>query len=254
MLFMKRCQLISERRVVALCVALCCSVAGTVDAGTEAAAAQQPNVSITLPTGLRVNKSVRTFKDLKDERAVRQKYDFSCGAAALTVLLKHYYNLSVSEESVVNFIIRKRGPEEAIRRYKEKKGFSLLDLKVAAGSVGFKAVAYSEMTLVDLVELKLPVIVPIRIRNYDHFVVFRGLQEDRVVLTDPIVGNTTMKAGNFVTAWRNGVGMVLISKKGIAPTNWQPNATQQNFVSENMTRSLMSPSVLSFVPRGPGEF
>jgi predicted double-glycine peptidase len=254
MFSMNRCQWVFTRPALGLGLALSCCLAGALQAGTEPTPTPPPNVSITLPAGLRVSKRVRTFKDLKDERAVRQKYDFSCGAAALTILLKHYYNLNVTEESVVNFIIHKRGPEEAIRRYKEKKGFSLLDLKVAAASVGFKAVAYSDMTLVDLVELKLPVIVPIRIRDYDHFIVFRGLQADRVVLTDPIIGNTTMKTGNFVSAWRNGVGMILASKKGMIPTNWQPNATQQSFVSEGMTRSLMRPAGPSFVPHRPGEF
>jgi predicted double-glycine peptidase len=237
-----------------LCLALgwCCP--STVRAAGEALPDQSSVIAMTLPSGLRIHKCVRTFKDLKDERAVRQKYDFSCGAAALTTLLRHYYKLNVSEESVVEFIIHKRGPEEAIRRYKEKKGFSLLDLKTAAASVGFKSVAYSEMTLADLVGLESPAIVPIRTRTYDHFVVFRGLREDRVFLMDPIIGNSTMKAGNFVDAWRNGVGMLLKSKKGLEPTNWQPEATAQGFVSEDMTRSLLRAGGLGFVPRVAGEF
>lgn len=185
---------------------------------------------------------------------MRQKYDFSCGAAALTTLMRHYYKLNVTEESVVNFIIHKRGTDEAIKRYKEKKGFSLLDLKTAAASVGFKAVAYSEMTLADLVELKSPAIVPIRTRTYDHFVVFRGVREDRVFLTDPIIGNTSMKAGNFVAAWRNGIGMILKSKKGLEPVDWQPEATTQGYVSQDMTRSLIHAEGIGFVPRVPGQF
>lgn len=225
-----------------------------VHAANEIPLEQTPNVSVSLPYGLSISKKVRTFKDLKDERAVRQKYDFSCGAAALTTLLRHYYKLNVTEESVVAFIIHKHGQEEAIRRYKEKKGFSLLDLKTAAASIGFKSIGYSEMTLADLVELKSPVIVPIRIRGYDHFVVFRGVQEDRVFLTDPMVGNMTMKAGNFTDIWRNGIGMVLKSKKGLVPVDWQPEATKQGFVSQEMTRSLLQADGIGFVPRVKGEF
>ena len=219
-----------------------------------AAGEAEPNLSMTLSSGLTIHKSVRTFKDLKEEHAVRQKYDFSCGAAALTTVLQHYYKLNVSEESVVSFIIHKHGKEEAIRRYKEKKGFSLLDLKTAAASVGFKAIGYSDMTLADLIELKEPAIVPIRIRGYDHFVVFRGVREDRVYLTDPISGNATMKAGNFVDMWRNGVGMILKSKKGLEPVDWQPEATGQGFVSQDMTRSLIQAESIGFVARHPGEF
>lgn len=212
------------------------------------------DVVVPLPSGGQIHKRLRTFKDLKDERAVRQKYDFSCGAAALTTVLRHYYKINVTEESVVSFIIHKHGKEEAIRRYKEKKGFSLLDLKTAAASVGFKAIAYSEMTLADLVEMNAPAIVPIRTRTYDHFIVFRGVREDRVYLTDPIMGNATMKAGNFVDAWRNGVGLILKSKKGLVPVDWQPEATALGYVSQAMTRSLLQAEGLGFVPRGKGEF
>ena len=237
-----------------LCLAIGWCIPPAVVAAGEAPPETQPNVSVTLPSGLRIHKSVRTFKDLKDERAVRQKYDFSCGAAALATMLRHYYKLNVNEESVVSFLIRKRGKEEAIRRYKEKKGFSLLDLKTAAASIGFKAVAYSEMTLADLVELKAPAIVPIRIRGYDHFVVFRGVREDRVFLADPIMGNATMKAGNFVAIWRNGIGMILQSKKGLVPADWQPEATSTGFVSQDMTRSLLQAAGIGFVPYVKGQF
>ena len=237
-----------------LCLAIGWCLSPALLAAGEASSDLPPNVAITLSSGLCIHKTVRTFKDLKDEHAVRQKYDFSCGAAALTTMLKHYYKLNVTEESVVSFIIHKHGKEEAIQRYKEKKGFSLLDLKTAAASVGFKSVAYSEMSLADLVELNSPAIVPIRTRTFDHFVVFRGVRDDRVFLTDPIAGNGTMKAGNFVEAWRNGVGMILKSKKGLEPSDWQPEATTQGYVSQEMTRSFLQAAGVGFVPRGKGEF
>src|SRR5262249_32274179 len=109
-------------------------------------------------------------------------------------------------------------------------------------------------TLADLVELKAPVIVPLRIREYDHFVVFRGLRGDRVYLTDPIAGNVTMKAGNFVAAWRDGVGMILISKKGLQPVDWQPESTVAGFVSQDMPRDIAQQRGLGFTPHGPREF
>ena len=127
-------------------------------------------------------------------------------------------------------------------------------MRTAAASVGFKAVAYSEITLADLTELKEPTIVPIPIRGHDHFLALRGDREDRVYLTDPISGNATMKAGNFVEIWRNGVGMILKSKKGLEPVDWQPEATAQGFVSQDMTRSLIQAGSIGFVARHPGEF
>lgn len=211
-------------------------------------------LDVTAAPGVRIQKSVRTFRDLRHQRAIRQRYDYSCGAAALAILLHHYYRLPVSEESIVNFIIQKRGTAEALRRYREKKGFSLLDLKHAATSVGFHCLAYREMTLADLVALQAPAIVPIRTRGYDHFVVFRGCHDDRVYLADPIVGNITMKASNFVAAWRDGVGMILQSTRGLPAQDWEPGATVQGYVSQDMVRRLAAARGPTFVGRGAGEF
>lgn len=223
-------------------------------ANEPSAATNQPSVQITLATGLRITKPVRTFKELREQRAVKQRYDFSCGAAALTIFMQQYYGLDVTEETLVNYIIHKRGFEEAIRRYKEKKGFSMLDLKLVATAVGFRCVAYADMELHDLVELNEPAIIPIRLRQYDHFVVFRGLRDDRVFLTDPIVGNVTIKAGNFGPIWRDGMAMVLHSRFGDKPKNWQPEATTQGYVSQDMVRRLAAYEGLGFVPRPAGEF
>jgi predicted double-glycine peptidase len=218
------------------------------------AADQPPALFTDSAAGLRLRKPVTTFKELKERRVVKQRYDYSCGAAALATLLQHYYKLPVTEEGIVAYIIHKRGEEEAIRRYKEKKGFSLLDLKMAASSIAFRCAAYSEMTLADLLELQTPVIVPIRTRQYDHFVVFRGLRDDRVYLTDPVSGNLTMKATNFQSVWKDGVGLVLKSRKGLQPTDWQPEHNAQGFyVSPDQARSLIQSTTVG-VRRGPREF
>ncbi len=204
--------------------------------------------------GLRLRKRVTTFKEFKERRVVKQRYDFSCGAAALATILQGYYGLPVAEEGIVAYIIHKRGEEEAIRRYKEKKGFSLLDLKLAATSIRFRCSAYSEMTLADLVAVNGPVIVPIRVRGYDHFVVFRGLAGDRVYYTDPVAGNLTMKAANFTSVWRDGVGMALKSRQGLQPQDWAPEpATQGFYVSQDQVRQLISGRTAG-VGRGPREF
>ncbi len=205
---------------------------------------QPPSLFADPMAGVRVRKPVTTFKEFKERRVVKQRYDFSCGAAALATLLREYYGLPVTEEGIVIYIVHRRGEEEAVRRYKEKKGFSLLDLKMAAASIQFRCAAYSEMTLADLLELDAPVIVPIRTREYDHFVIFRGLRDDRVYLTDPVSGNMTMKATNFLAVWKDGVGMVLKSRQGLQPANWQPDHAGQGFyVSRDQVRSLMDSSI-----------
>jgi uncharacterized protein len=111
------------------------------------------------------------------------------------------------------------------------------------------------MTLVDLVELNEPAIVPIRTREYDHFVLFRGLRGDRVYLTDPVAGNITLKASNFVAVWHGGIGMVFKSNKGLKPADWQPEAATQGFyVSQDTLRSVINTPGLGFAPKGSREF
>ena len=46
-----------------------------------------------------------------------------------------------------------------------------------------------------------PIIVPISVHGYQHFVVFRGVLNDRVLLADPAFGNRTMSRSRFENAW-----------------------------------------------------
>ena len=236
--------------VVGVC--LCAPMAAE---AAQPAGDKPPPTRIEAAGGVVVRKPVKTLLEFKREHAVLQRYDFSCGAAALATVMQHYFKLRVTEESIVSYIIHLRGPEQAVLRYKQKKGFSLLDLKVAAMSADFRCFAYSGMNLADLVELNAPAIVPVRTREYDHFVVFRGLRGDRVYLADPVAGNVTMKASNFVAVWHGGIGMVFKSKKGLKPTGWQPDESTQGFyVSQNMLRAMTSPFGLGFQPKIAGEF
>lgn len=236
------------------CLAVCVSL--LTSAWADDASRRQPDSSVhlTVSPGVMIRKPIKSYKELRDERIVRQKYDFSCGAAALTTILRHYYRLPVTEESVVNHIVKKRGMKDAVRRYREKKGFSLLDLKMAANAAGFHARAYKEMSILDLAELDAPAIIPIRTKQYDHFVVFRGLRGDRVHLTDPITGNITIKAANFAVAWRDGIGMVLEARNGAQPENWRPDRTRQGYVTREMTRSIITRSATPTITRGNNEF
>ena len=46
-----------------------------------------------------------------------------------------------------------------------------------------------------------PIIVPIAMHGYQHFVVFRGVLEDRVLLADPAFGNRTLSRAKFEKVW-----------------------------------------------------
>jgi predicted double-glycine peptidase len=61
--------------------------------------------------------------------------------------------------------------------------------------------------------------VPIQTHGYNHFVIFRGLWGNRVLLADPAWGNRTMPVDAFEQMWLNypdfgRVGFVIIRGEG----------------------------------------
>lgn len=90
----------------------------------------------------------------------------------------------------------------------ERKGFSLLDLKNFAEMRGYKVVGY-KMDLEYMAGLDKPVLIPMKIKDYSHFVIFRGMHGDRVFLADPALGNMTMKVDKFLSLWKDGIGLVV---------------------------------------------
>jgi predicted double-glycine peptidase len=104
-----------------------------------------------------------------------------------------------------------------------RHGFSLLDLKRYVEQRGYQGIGYGKLTLEDLIQ-RAPVMVPVRLHGYNHFVVFRGSLGNRVLLADPAFGNRTMLAAKFEDAWLDypefgKVGFVVARADGTAPPN-----------------------------------
>lgn len=137
---------------------------------------------------------------MRHDKVVIQKWDLSCGAAALGTILKYQYGDPVSERDIAKSLMRRREYVENPELVKMREGFSLLDLKRYVDSRGYHGLGFGKLTFADLVE-RAPIMVPINFVGYNHFVVFRGVMEDRVLLADPGWGNRTMLRGNFENAW-----------------------------------------------------
>jgi predicted double-glycine peptidase len=155
--------------------------------------------------GTNLNIRVHSFKDLRDGNIVKQKLDYSCGAASLATLLTYYFAQETSEQDILDLIIRDRSEEE-IAVIKER-GFSLFDLKFAAETLGYNASGF-KMNINHLKKLTGPVIVYITPRGYQHFAVFKGIRGDRIYLADPTRGNIRLSVDKFLSIW-NGVTFVL---------------------------------------------
>jgi predicted double-glycine peptidase len=141
---------------------------------------------------------------MREQYVVIQKWDTSCGAAALATVLNFEYGDPISERDITAVMLKETG----IPKVKYRGGFSLLDLKRYANGRGYAADGYADMTMADLPDY-LPLIVPIEVRGFPHFVVVRGFVGDRIALADPAWGNRTMPVAEFDQAWTLKIGFVV---------------------------------------------
>ena len=146
------------------------------------------------------SRPVKSLLEMRHENVVIQKWDLSCGAAALATLLRYQHGDPVTERDIAISLMKR---EEYIRNPKLvriREGFSLLDLKRNAEARGYQGNGYGKLQLKDLAT-KAPLIVPITTNGYNHFVIFRGMYGDRALLADPAWGNRTMSIDEFMERW-----------------------------------------------------
>lgn len=167
--------------------------------------------------------AVTSILEIRQRNVVIQEWDLSCGAAALATILNYQHGDPVSEREIA---ITMMGREEyianpAIVTYRQ--GFSLLDLKRFVDGRGYNGVGLGQLTLESLIDYA-PIIVPISVHGYQHFVVFRGMQGNRVLLADPAFGNRTMSRARFEKNWLafpelGRIGFYVKRTDGLIPPN-----------------------------------
>ena len=171
---------------IALCVGL-----------NTAASGAEIGFAGVLPGGGLIKKPVVSMAEARFQYVVRQRTDFSCGAASLATILKYAYGMDVDELSVMQGLLQVSDPKIVM-----KKGFSLLDLKNYAESLGLRARGY-RVTLERLRLIRVPTIVMLDINGYKHFVVLKRLVDDRVFLADPALGNKVLSLDEFMASWES---------------------------------------------------
>jgi uncharacterized protein len=150
-------------------------------------------------------KAVLSLKEIRNEGVTRQRWDMSCGAAALSTLLTYQFKDNTPETDIVVWMLHRTDPALV----KQRHGFSLLDMKHFAQARGYTAEGFSDMSMDELANQKSAVITPIRLKGFDHFVVVKGVIGDRVFLADPGFGNTSMKVDRFQRLWKNGIVFIV---------------------------------------------
>lgn len=143
---------------------------------------------------------VRSLLELRQHNVVLQQWDLSCGAAALATVLRYQFGEPLTEREVALGLIDRPEYYANPELVRLRQGFSLLDLKRFVDAREYQGVGLGRLALSDLVK-RAPVIVPVHLQGFPHFVVFRGAAGDRVLLADPAFGNVTITRAVFVDAW-----------------------------------------------------
>lgn len=213
-----------------------------------ATAAGAEQVYLTSMGGGDVAMPVTSIRQSRLNGTLLQKYDFSCGSAAVATLLTHHYGTPVTESIVFEYMYR-NGDQSKIRR----EGFSLLDMKRFLQARGFEADGF-EQPLEKLVEARLPAIVLINENGYMHFVVIKGLRGGRVLIGDPANGTRAVPRAAFEASWQSRLLFVIHNRVESARFNlaadWRaaPQAPLAAGVNRDGLAGITMPAL------GPGDF
>jgi predicted double-glycine peptidase len=135
------------------------------------------------------------MQEARFRNIVRQRTDFSCGAAALATLLRYGYDLHVDEATVIAGLMGV-ADAEAVR----KNGFSMLELKRYVESLGLRGRGY-KITESRLRDVRVPTIVLLDTNGYRHFVVLKRIDGNIAEIADPILGNRNIQMDAFMREW-----------------------------------------------------
>ena len=168
-------------------------------------------------------RTVASLAEIRELNVVIQTWDLSCGAAALATILNYQHGDPVSEREIATRMMSRAEYIENPMLVRLLQGFSLLDLKRFVDDRGYNGIGLGQLTLEHIVD-RAPMIIPINAYGYQHFVVFRGILGNRVLLADPAFGNRTMLRSEFENAWLafgevGHVGFVVKRRDGLIPPN-----------------------------------
>lgn len=147
-----------------------------------------------------VAQPVLSLIEIRHQNVVLQQWELSCAAAALATILRYQHGFPITERSVALGMINRKEYLSNPDLLRLRQGFSLLDLKRFVETLGYGGLGLGQLTLPDLIE-RAPIIVPVNLAGFPHFVVFRGATSNSVLLADPAFGNVTMSIDKFHQGW-----------------------------------------------------
>jgi predicted double-glycine peptidase len=175
----------------------------------------QPGLRGNAVQGIRIGVGVKSLNEMRWENVIRQGQDISCGAAALATILTYYFDFPTTEEEMFHPLLalamKEAGPDV------REVGFNLRHMRDVAARGGLAAVAF-RLTEKNLPQVRVPGIMRVTIRGYDHFLVFKQARGGRVYVADPAFGNTSYRLRSFSKIW-SGVLMAFSRRTGEHPVD-----------------------------------
>jgi predicted double-glycine peptidase len=226
----------------AACLAVACACA------LPCTAVRSAEINITDFSGADYALHVTSLKEARFKRTIKQQFDFSCGSAAVATLLTYQYNYPVNEQTAFAQMFE-NGDQDKIR----EQGFSLLDIRGFLAAHGFEADGY-EVPLEKLVQANTPAIVLITEHGYHHFVVVKGMRDNRVLIGDPATGTRPIPRSSFEAAWEDHVVFVIHNRQEQArfndPADWRvaPSAPLSTGINRDGLYFVVLPK------HGPADF
>ena len=169
---------------------------------------EKPKAEVTVMVSeeypVKLRERVMPVSEVHGKHVVSQNYDYSCGSAALATLLNYQLGENFTEKQVIHGLLQ-YGDSERIAK---NRAFSLLDMKRFIAELGYRGAGY-KAKLSDLEGLGRSCIVPIKLMNYRHFAVFRGIFKGHVFLADPWRGNISFTTEEFRERWYKNIIFVV---------------------------------------------
>ena len=138
-------------------------------------------------TGFAFSLNRKSYLELSFENSERQLSEFSCGFAALTAVLRNFYEIDISQERLME--------EYGNDLLKEQRGISFLDMKKISELKGLTALGFSVnfSAFEEFVAYsKVPIIVhemkDKKDINSGHFIIVIGEKENCFYILDPTYG------------------------------------------------------------------
>jgi uncharacterized protein len=198
---------------------------------SASAGAMAATIEVTPGVGSRMLLQVWSMRELKVRSVILQKYDYSCGSAAEETAFRAMFD---------------NGNQKKI----QQEGFSFLDMKRFLDAQGYRADGF-EVSLDDVAKAGIPAIVLIVDNGYYHFVVIKGVRDDKVLLGDPAVGLRVVPREQFEAAWPNRIVFVIHDSPapGEFNTSRDWSVRQRSLFGQPLSADTLSSSIL-FRPGG----